>query len=111
MIKESVTAWIDDFAPSMGASIAYYTAFSIAPVLIIVIAVAGFVWGEEAAGGYLYAQLGGILGDEGTKAVQAMVASASDRKDGVIATVVGVVLLMVGATTVFAALQSDLDRI
>ena len=111
MAKESVTAWIDDFAPSMGASIAYYTAFSIAPLLIIVIAIAGFVWGEEAASGYLYAQLGGILGEEGTKAVQAMVASAGDMKEGVIATVVGVALLALGATTVFAELQSDLDRI
>jgi membrane protein len=111
MAKETVTAWIDDFAPSMGASIAYYTAFSIAPLLIIVIAIAGFVWGEEAASGYLYAQLGGILGEDGTKAVQAMVASAGDMKEGVIATVVGVVLLAVGATTVFAELQSDLDRI
>jgi len=111
MIKESVTAWIDDFAPSMGASIAYYTAFSIAPLLIIVIAIAGLVWGQEAASGYLYSQLAGILGDEGTKAVQAMVASASDRDEGVFATVVGVVLLAVGATTVFAELQSDLDRV
>jgi len=111
MVKESVTAWIDDFAPSMGASIAYYTAFSIAPLLIIVIAIAGLVWGQEAASGYLYAQLAGILGDEGTKAVQAMVASASNMKEGVLATVVGVALLVVGATTVFAELQSDLDRI
>jgi membrane protein len=111
MIKESVTAWIDDFAPSMGASIAYYTAFSIAPLLIIVIAIAGLVWGQEAASGYLYSQLSGILGEEGTKAVQAMVASAGDFQEGVIATVVGVLLLLVGATTVFAELQSDLDRI
>ena len=111
MIKETVSAWVDDFAPSMGASIAYYTVFSIAPLLIIVIAIAGFVWGEEAASGYLYTQLGGILGDEGTRAVQAMVASASDKKDGVIASVTGVVLLALGATTVFAELQSDLDRI
>jgi membrane protein len=111
MAKESVTAWIDDYAPSMGASIAYYTAFSIAPVLIIVIAVAGFVWGDEAASGYLYAQLGGILGDDGAKAVQAMVESANSTNGGIVATVVGVVLLFVGATTVFAELQSDLDRI
>jgi membrane protein len=111
MAKASVTAWIDDFAPSMGASIAYYTAFSIAPLLIIVIAIAGFVWGEEAASGYLYTQLGGILGDDGTRAVQDMVASASNRKEGVFATVIGVLLLLVGATTVFAELQSDLDRI
>lgn len=111
MARESISAWIDDFAPSMGAGIAYYTAFSIAPLLVIVIAIAGFVWGKDAASGYLYAQLAGILGDEGTKAVQAMVASASDTSKGVVATVVGVVLLGIGATTVFAELQSDLDRI
>ncbi len=111
MARESFSAWVDDFAPSMGAGIAYYTAFSIAPLLVIVIAIAGFVWGEDAASGYLYAQLAGVLGDDGTQVVQAMVASASDTSKGVIATIVGVVLLAVGATTVFAELQSDLDRI
>ena len=111
MLKQSVRAWIDDFAPSMGAGIAYYTAFSIAPLLIIVIGVAGIFFGQEAASGYLYGQLAGLLGDAGAKAVQAMVESARNTEDGVVATVVGVVLLLVGATTVFAELQTDLDRI
>ena len=111
MAKESVSAWMDDFAPSMGAAIAYYTAFSIAPVIIIVIAIAGFVFGEEAASGYLYAQVSSLLGDEGGKAVQGMVESASSSGKGTIATIIGVALLIVGATTVFAELQSDLDRI
>ena len=111
MIKESVSAWDDDFASSMGAAIAYYTAFSIAPLLIIVIAIAGFFFGREAASGYLYTQLAGILGSDGAQAIQGMVRSASDTGDGVIATVIGIVLLGVGATTVFAELQTDLDRI
>ena len=111
MAKESASAWIDDFAPSMGAAIAYYTAFSIAPVIIIVIAIAGFVFGADAASGYLYAQVSGLLGDEGGKAVQGMVESASSSGKGIIATVIGIVLLVVGATTVFAELQTDLDRI
>ena len=111
MIKESVAAWMDDFAPSMGAGIAYYTAFSIAPLLIIVIAIAGFFFGSEAASGYLYAQLRGLLGDQGAAAIQQMVESASNSNEGTIAGIVGVVLLVVGATTVFAELQSDLDRI
>jgi membrane protein len=111
MTKESVVAWVDDFAPSMGASIAYYTVFSIAPLLLIVIAIAGAVWGHEAASGYLYSELAGILGREETEALQAMVASASSKEQGLVATIVGVVLLMIGATTVFAELQSDLDRI
>ena len=85
MAKESVTAWIDDFAPSMGAAIAYYTVFSIAPLIIIVIAIAGFFFGADAASGDLFAQLGGLLGDEGAKAIQAMVESASDTGEGIIA--------------------------
>jgi uncharacterized BrkB/YihY/UPF0761 family membrane protein len=111
ILKESVSAWIDDFAPSMGAAIAYYTAFSIAPLIIIVIAIAGFVLGNEAASEYLYAQVSALLGDEGGRAVQGMVNSASSSDKGAIATVIGVVLLIVGATTVFAELQTDLDRI
>jgi len=111
LAKESAAAWMDDFAPSMGAAIAYYTAFSIAPLLIIVIAIAGLFFGREAASGYLYAQLDGLLGDQGARAIQGMVESASSTDEGVIATAVGVVLLAVGATTVFAELQTDLDRI
>jgi membrane protein len=73
MAKAAASAWVDDFAPSMGAAIAYYTAFSIAPLLIIVLAIAGFFFGQEAASGYLYVQLGGLIGDDGAKAIQGMV--------------------------------------
>jgi membrane protein len=111
MAKESVTAWIDDFAPSMGAAIAYYTAFSIAPLIIIIVAIAGFAFGEEAASGYLFGEISSLLGDEGGQAVQGMVNSASSSDNGLVATVIGVVLLFIGATTVFAELQTDLDRI
>jgi membrane protein len=111
MAKESVSSWTDDFAPTMGAAISYYTAFSIAPLLIIVIAIAGFFFGREAASGYLYAQLGALLGDQGATAIQGMVKSASNTGKGIIASIVGIVLLGVGATTVFAELQTDLDRI
>jgi len=111
LAKEAGSAWVDDFAPSMGAAIAYYTAFSIAPMLIIVIAIAGLVFGSEAAGGYIYAQLGALLGDQGAQTVQAMVESAQDTGEGILATAIGVALLVVSATTVFAELQTDLDRI
>lgn len=70
LIKQSVSAWSDDYAPSMGAAIAYYTLFSIAPLLIIVIAIAGFVFGGEAAQGAIVAQLEGLIGQEGAVAVQ-----------------------------------------
>jgi len=111
MVRKSISAWIDDFAPSMGAALAYYTMFSIAPTLVIIIAIAGFVFGREAATGQLYAQIAGLVGDDGAHAIQGLVESASSRSGGIIATVVGLALLVIGATTVFAELQSDLDRI
>ncbi len=111
LVKNAVTAWIDDYAPSMGAALAYYTVFSIAPLLIIVIAVAGAVLGEEAVQGELAAQLGGLLGREGAVAVQGLVASASEPKEGILATAISIVMLVIGATTVFGELQSSLDRI
>jgi len=111
LLKDSVSAWIDDFAPSMGAAISYYTVFSIAPLLLIVIAVAGLVLGQEAASGQIFAQLQGLLGEEGATAVQGMVESASLSGKSFIATVIGVVTLVIGATTVFSELQSALDRI
>ena len=111
MAKESVSSWMDDFAPSMGAGIAYYTAFSIAPLLILVIAIAGLFFGTDAASGYVYGQIAGLLGQEGAKAVQEMVERASSTEQGIFATLISGGLLLVGATTVFSELQSDLDRI
>ena len=111
LIKMSVVSWRKDHASSMGGALAYYTLFSIAPVLIIVIAVAGFFLGPEAARGEIVAQLRGLLGDAGATAVQGLLESASQPEEGIVATVFSIALLVVGATTVFAELQSDLDRI
>ena len=111
LCKKAVNAWVDDFAPSMGAAISYYTAFSLAPLLVIVIAIAGAVFGREAVTGQITAQLAGLIGTEGATVVQGLVASASDTKRGLVAGLISVVVLLVGATTVFAELQSALDRI
>ena len=111
LIKESVAQWSEDYAPSMGAALAYYTIFSIAPLLVIAIAVAGFVFGADAARGEIFAQLRGLVGDEGAVAIQGLVKSASETGKGTFAAVAGVVTLLLGATTVFGELQSDLDRI
>ena len=111
LVRDSVSAWIDDFAPSMGAAISYYTVFSIAPLLLIVIAVAGLVLGREAASGQIFAQLQGLLGEDGATAIQGMVESASLSDKSFLATAIGVVTLIIGATTVFTELQSALDRI
>ena len=111
LAKKTVTAWQDDYASSMGAALAYYMVFSVAPLLVIVVAVAGFFFGQQAAQGELFMQLRDALGDEGAATVQALVRSASAPRSGVLAGVVGIVVLIVGATTVFAELQSALDRI
>lgn len=111
LAKQSVQAWIEDYAPSMGAAISYYTVFSMAPLLIIVIAVAGFIWGREAVEGQLYGQLSSLIGSDGAAGVQSLVASANEPTAGIVATVISVAVLIFGATTVFAELQSALDRI
>lgn len=111
LCRKAVGAWIDDYAPSMGAAISYYTIFSLAPLLVIVIAVAGAIFGRETAQHEIVAQISGLVGSNGGKAVEAMLQAASDSDDGLIAGLISLVVLLVGATTVFAELQSALDRI
>jgi len=111
LAKESILAWQEDYASSMGAAIAFYTVFSIAPLMIIMIAIAGAVWGEEAVQGEIMRQLGSMVGEEGASGVEAMIQSADRPSQGVVATVVSAFILAWGATRVFAELQSALDRI
>lgn len=111
ILKDAAAGWIDDRASSMGAAIAYYTAFSMAPLLLIVIAVAGLVFGEAAARGAVIEQIAGLIGERGAEAVQAVLAGAHAHGGGVLSAIIGIGTLIVGATTVFSELQSDLDRI
>ncbi len=111
LVKQAANAWIDDYAPSMGAALAYYTVFSLAPLLLIVIAIAGLVFGPEAARGEIFGQLTGLMGDDAAKAVQDMLINVSKPAEGITATVVGAVVLLIGATSVFGELQDALDRI
>lgn len=111
LARKSVSAWSDDYAPSMGAAIAYYTVFSLAPLLLIVIAVAGAVFGRDAVQGEIVAQLQGLIGHDGALAIQGLIKSASKPSEGLVAGAISLVVLLVGATTVFGELQSALDRI
>jgi membrane protein len=111
LAKKAVKAWIDDRAPSMGAALSYYTVFSIAPLLLIVIAIVGVVLGNDAAQTAVVAQLQALLGEQIGDVVTGMLEHVDRPGQGVIAAAVGVVALVVGATTVFAELQDDLDRI
>jgi membrane protein len=111
LARGAVSAWIDDHAASMGAALAYYTLFSMAPLLLIAIAVAGLIFGADAARGEIFGQLQGLVGSPGAAAVQQMLESVNKPAGGVAATLIGLVLMLVGATTVFAELQDALDRI
>ncbi len=111
LIDKSVNAWVDDYAPSMGAAIAYYTLFSIAPLLILMIALAGVVFGQDAAQGEIVTQLQGRIGPEAAAVVQDLIKSVSKPAQGAIATVLGVFTLFLGASSVFGELQSALNRI
>ena len=111
LVKTAFNAWNDDYAQSMGAALAYYTMFSIAPVLLIVISIAGLVFGEDAARGEIADQLGNLMGQQGALAVQSLLDSVRKPAQGLAATMIGVLLLLVGATSVFGELQNALDRI
>jgi membrane protein len=111
LCRRVVNAWVEDNASSMGAALAYYTVFAVAPLLTIAIVVAGLVFGEEAARGEIVAQIRDLIGSEGAQAVQALLRSASKPSTDVFAAAVSVCTLVVGATTVFGELQRDLDII
>ena len=111
MIRKTVAAWTADYAPSMGAAIAYYTVFSIAPLLLLVIAVAGLIFGRDAVQGEIVNQVSGLVGQEGAIAIEGLLKSASEPAKSVIATITSIAMLILGATTVFAEIQNALDRI
>ena len=111
LIKESFKGWQEDGALDLGAALAYYTIFSLAPLLLLVTAVAGLVWGREAVQGQLVSQLQGVVGSQGAEAIQTMIANAGKHGSGVIATVIGLVTILFGATGVFVQLQSAMDRV
>jgi membrane protein len=111
VLSKAVNAWMDDHAQSMGAALSYYTVFSIAPLLLIAISVAGLVFGQDAAQGAVVDQLQGLIGQSGAQAVQDLLKNVSKPSEGIVATLTGVVVLVIGATSVFGELQDDLNRI
>lgn len=107
----TVSEWLEHRASSKGAALAFYTLFSLAPILVLVLAIAGFFYGQQAARGELFLQLRGLLGNQGAEAIQLVLAGAHNQEQGRLATLVAGVLLLFGATSVFAELKSSLDDI
>lgn len=111
LLKRSFLQWSEDDCLQLGAALAYYTVFSLAPVLVIVIAVAGALFGHEAAQGEIVGQIRGVVGEEAATAIQSLVQSAGRPGTGPWATLVGLFVLLLGSTSAFSQLQSALNRI
>jgi membrane protein len=111
LVKVAFVGWWNDRALSMGAAIAYYTIFSLAPVLLVVTAIAGLVFGPEAARGAIVRELGGLIGERAAEAVEAMIQSASNIGSGILSTAVGVLTFLLLLTGALVELQDDLNQI
>ncbi len=109
--RRALQGFFEDRGPSMGAALAYYTLFSLAPLLLIVIAVAGAIFGADAARGQIFVQIAGLVGPGTASAIEQLIAHADQPVKGWMASALGVLLMLIGATTVFAELQASLDQI
>lgn len=111
VLKKALAGWWDDNIPRMGAALAYYTLFSLAPILIVAIAVAGLAFGPEAVRGEIVGQIEGLVGRDGAQAVQAMLEGVGKPSSSILATIIGVITFFLGATGAFLELQTALDAI
>src|SRR3954467_15821570 len=111
VFKSAISGWSADNCSSMGAAVAFYSLLSMAPLMMLVITIAGLAIGHDRAQELLFTQLSGLLGDTGAEGVRTMLDASNSQKSGLIATISSAVVLLLGATTVFAELQSDLNRI
>lgn len=111
VLKRAVAGWWNDNVPHLGAALSYYTLFSLAPILIVAIAIAGLAFGAEAVRGEIVGQIEGLVGHEGALAVQAMLEGAAKPSSSIPATIIGVITFFLGATGAFLELQTALNAI
>jgi membrane protein len=111
LLKEAGADWLDDEAPRLGAALAYYTLFALAPLLVVAISIAGLAFGQEAAQGRLVTELSGVVGASGAEAVNALIENSRKPATGILASVVGLATLLLGATGAFVELRSGLNRV
>ena len=111
VVRDAGAQWWNDKAPRLGAALAFYTALSLSPILLIAIGISGLVFGHDAAEGRIVEELGGLVGKDGAQAIETMVANAWSPTAGIVAAVVGGVTLLIGATGVFAELHDALNTV
>ena len=110
LVKRAAVAWVDDRAPTMGAALAFYSAFSLAPLLIVVIAVGG-IFRADAARGAIFGRIAGVVGAPAAEAIEALLTSAHEPSTSFFAALVALVTMLIGATTILVEVQDDLDHI
>jgi membrane protein len=111
LLKETLSAWSDDNVPRLGASLAFYTLLSLAPLLVVVVAIAALAYGKEAAQGQLFWQIRGLIGPEGARTIQGLLEGAHRFGTGAFATVLGLLTLAIGASSVVVELRGALNTI
>lgn len=111
LLADIYKEWNEDKVPRLAAALAYHTIFSLAPLLVILVAIAGLVFGEDAARGEITAQFAGLIGQEGARFIEQIIMNASQPADGLIATIIGLLVLLLGASGVFGQLQDALNTV
>jgi membrane protein len=111
LLKTTLQEFNEDKAPRLAAALSYYTIFSLAPLLVVVIAIAGLAFGQEAAQGQVYRQLNEVVGAEGARTIQDLIENARNPSTGIIATVIGLVTLILGAAGAFVQLRDALNTV
>jgi len=111
ILKETGSDWSKDDATRLAAALAYYTVLSIAPLLVVAVSVAGLVFGEEAARGQIAAQLSGVVGPQAGEGIQTLLSNAKSPDEGVLGSIIGLVVLLFGASGVFGELQASMNEI
>jgi membrane protein len=111
VLKKSFSGFSDDKVMKLSASLAYYTVFSIGPMIIVIIYVAGLIYGREAVQGTIFGQIQGLVGSSAAAQIQAMIKNASLQSEGNFAFIIGIITLVIGATGVFAEIQDSINQI
>jgi membrane protein len=111
LLKGTFKAWSEDKAARLGAALAYYTIFSIGPLLLVIVAIAGLVFGQQAAEGRIVGAIGSVVGEQGAQFLQSVIQNAAKPTTGIISTVIGVLILLLGASAIFGQLKDALNTI
>jgi membrane protein len=111
LLAETYDEFIDDKAIKMSAALSFFTLFSLSPLLLIIISIAGAIFGEEAAGGEIVAQIQNLIGYEGAQIIETVIKNASETETGIVSTIIGIIVLILGSLGVFLELKESLNVI